>query len=801
MKRIFFVFALVLFSVSSHAQKKNVIIPGNGHINVEKLNGKVNPNMDLSNLSLSELRVLRNGMAARQGYLFMSAELRELFGQTSWYYPKMEARLQKEYEAGGEAGRKELPLKYTADESKLIKRIQAREAELKKLNFKAPAGQKVNTDNVVNDYQLEGFRGPLKTKLGQNGFAIVQDNYDQLFQVYENNDYHDFPNFITTDLYLQAFHMYFDTLLRLAEESELYDRVLGFSEAMKQLFVKESAENPDPQVRELAKWNAAYFAVAVALLIDKPASDVDPAYVQMAADEIGKVMAAETAFSEFLGYTKVKFAYSLFRPRGHYTRNETLKRYFRAMMWLQTVPFGTDRPEQLQRAALIAEMMDKKGMNSEYNRMVDPITFLMGEMDNVGMLQVQEIMKQKGVSVKDLVSDQAKYDDFCKQVELMADRQTRIKPKFLRSSEHKINLMPQRYFPDAEVLQELVDVDNQVTKRDVSKGLDYFAAMGNEPAMKILLDELKEAARWEGYKPNMERMQKRMKEINWDSTISNKWVKTLMEMTKGDSRYPYFMHGMAWDKKNLNAALASWAELKHDAILYGKQPFMAECGGGDVPEPIVKGYVEPNVKFWKKAIELIKETKEAFKSFGIDMEDGSISEITNDMMEYGELFLNVSEKELKGEKLEDEEYRQIEVMGANFEYLTLSMLNLNNEEPVVQWDVVEGADKKVALVADVLTSNGDNNPNHSILYEAVGPAYEIYVIVEIDGLLYLTRGGVLSYREFKRDVNAPRLTDEEWQKDLETMPNEGAPSWMNEIVIPKEGVPQDNERIFYSSGC
>ena len=131
----------------------------------------------------------------------------------------------------------------------------------------------------------------------------------------------------------------------------------------------------------------------------------------------------------------------------------------------------------------------------------------------------------------------------------------------------------------------------------------------------------------------------------------------------------------------------------------------------------------------------------------------------------------------------------------------IHVLNLNNPEPLTEWTSVEGADKKIALVADVLTSNGDNNPNHSILYEAVGPGYEIYVVVEINGMLYLTRGAVFSYREFKRDVNAPRLTDEEWQKDLETMPNEGVPVWMKDIVIPRDGIPQDNERIFYSSGC
>lgn len=45
------------------------------------------------------------------------------------------------------------------------------------------------------------------------------------------------------------------------------------------------------------------------------------------------------------------------------------------------------------------------------------------------------------------------------------------------------------------------------------------------------------------------------------------------------------------------------------------------------------------------------------------------------------------------------------------------------------------------------------------------------------------------------------MTDEEWQENLESDPNEGIPSWMKEIIIEKKNVPEDNEKIFYSSGC
>ena len=63
------------------------------------------------------------------------------------------------------------------------------------------------------------------------------------------------------------------------------------------------------------------------------------------------------------------------------------------------------------------------------------------------------------------------------------------------------------------------------------------------------------------------------------------------------------------------------------------------------------------------------------------------------------------------------------------------------------------------------------------------------------------RGAVLSYREFAKPSSEPRLTDKEWQQQLETDPTAGTPAWMDEITVPLEELPQDNERFFYSSGC
>jgi len=63
------------------------------------------------------------------------------------------------------------------------------------------------------------------------------------------------------------------------------------------------------------------------------------------------------------------------------------------------------------------------------------------------------------------------------------------------------------------------------------------------------------------------------------------------------------------------------------------------------------------------------------------------------------------------------------------------------------------------------------------------------------------RGAVLSYRETQRPLDVQRMTDEEWQKNLESNPDEGRPVWMQDIIVPLKEAPKTNERFFYSTGC
>ena len=785
-------------------KKTPLILHGAGKVNVEKLKGKIDTQMDLSKLNLAELRAIRNAFAARQGYAFKDATLRALYNTTTWYNDVLWNTSEKEETTG-----KKFSPRYTKEQLAFTERIRAREAELRKLNFK-PANSKdvVNMDNLINPFQLKEFESKLYNMLGKNGFAIVPAEHNQLFHVYEKNDYADFPSFVTTDLYLQLFHLYFDCVLRDVEEKHLDSLMIVFSSQM-EAEMKTLTSSQDAEVKAAAEFGQAWFAVASWLFShDKaPASaatlNVPEAYKKMVMEEITKAIDAENGYSDMLEYfpPEEMFGYSLFRPRGHYTRSKVCSRYFRGMMWLQTAHFGTNKPSKMKQIALIANVFNQQPkLRAIYNKVSEPITYLMGTPDNVTIIQVANQIKEMGLPIEQLLSSRKDMANLTKDIEEIAKRQMRIELKKTRGSKYVVDIMPQRYQPDAEALITTTDQDSPVSLRPCPKGLDWMAVMGLPGAERILIDELKETQRWTGFPKALTTARKKAATTPWDACVANQWMYTLQSLGDTAQSLPYFMQSPQWQKKNLNTALASWAELKHDAILYAKQPMLAECGDGGPEPPVVKGYVEPNVKFWEKAIALVTRMDKVLTTYNLQTEKAKA--VYERIKEMAEFCRDISKKELNGGKITDEEYNQIEIIGSTVENISLELVSEDNQM-LQGWSDVVSTDKKVAVVADVFTAAGENVAidDMCVLYEGVGPAYEIYVVVEIDGSLYLTRGSVFSYREFTRLMSDPRMTDEEWQEELKKSPTGGTPSWMKEIIAPVKGMSADDEETFYSSGC
>jgi hypothetical protein len=763
---------------------------------------KIDLHQDLSKKSLQELRLLRNVVFARQGYCFMQADIRGYFSaHMKGYDSIMEARWWSE--DGGDTTVTFPKIKLSPEEEEFVKKIELLETAKKKENYVDRNGiQSANVENVVNLFQFTNLSKDFINKIGKNNFAIVPTDKIQLFHIYEENDYHQVPNFITTDLYLQLYHMYFSYLLKSLEESKFIPAITELSDGMNKEAMKIASAATDEKMKSTAEFTSVFYAIPYYILTGKKKL-IPSKYKDMFEKEISNINSETDAGSAFLEYKDAVFPYSLFKPRGHYTRNENLKKYFKAMMWLQTASFCRGTPEQLKRTVFMAQLLNtgksegNQPLMKLYNSVYEPIVFLIGEPDNLSVNDIVSFLNRNRITELSSVMESSMLSKIDAELQLIVKSRNKIKPKIQITCSDKINFMPQRYLFDNEILQTLVDIKPNA-KRAYPKGLDVFAALGNKTAETILLDEEKDKDNWEDYPAELNKLQKKFEGYTeWNTTVYNKWMFSLSTMQKRETNYPAFMQTAMWDRKNLNTSLASWADLKHDAILYGEQPSGAECGGAGPPSPYTVGYVEPNVNFWKSMIELLDLTERVLNKNDLLTKD--ISSKSKQLKENAQFLLSASEKELRKQKLSEQEYNTIEALGASTEYLTLSIVE--PDKYLEHWENVQGPDKSVAVVADVYTRNIAGCNKNGVLHESVGNVNEIYVIVEIEGYLYLTKGATFSYYEFVQPLNT-RLTDEEWQEIIESKKDLPAiPQWMKDIILPAQEVPGIDEKIFYSSGC
>jgi len=218
--------------------------------------------------------------------------------------------------------------------------------------------------------------------------------------------------------------------------------------------------------------------------------------------------------------------------------------------------------------------------------------------------------------------------------------------------------------------------------------------------------------------------------------------------------------------KDLHTWLGSWTELRHDTILYAKQSYTVFAESAQPPPMPARGYVEPQPEVYARLAALTAQMQAGLGDRGLLNE-----EVAERLAQIEQLLLSlktISEKELRGESLTEEEYALIRHIGDTLEDLTTF-----SEE--VEGKVTSEADERMALVADVHT---DSNTG-KVLEEGVGDAFPIYVIVMVEGEQVVAMGGVFSYYEFKQPMS-DRLTDEAWQ---EMSPKPDQPAWTGSFIV------------------
>jgi hypothetical protein len=241
------------------------------------------------------------------------------------------------------------------------------------------------------------------------------------------------------------------------------------------------------------------------------------------------------------------------------------------------------------------------------------------------------------------------------------------------------------------------------------------------------------------------------------------------------------MQSTAWLDKQLNTVLGSWAELKHDTILYAKQVYAELGGGAPPPEPEPpKGYVEPVPLFFARLAALTAMTRDGLESRGLlnELDAASLDTLQN----LAASFQVMAEKELRGEPLTEDEFTTIRFYGGQLETLTMAAADSDIDDPYAPRFMEE--EPQAAVIADVATNPA---PPASVLEEAVGRVNPIFVVVPIvqaDGTTYLqvAKGGVFSYYEFSWPID-DRLTDGTWRGMLDDGTAPPPPAWTSSFLV------------------
>lgn len=160
-------------------------------------------------------------------------------------------------------------------------------------------------------------------------------------------------------------------------------------------------------------------------------------------------------------------------------------------------------------------------------------------------------------------------------------------------------LLGQRYVIDSRVFSNVV-YDRVLpaagkARRLLPDPLDIaYAVFGNSAALPLLTEGLNRY----GYAPALERTRKIVDahgEEFWKENLYNSWLGALRAISpaadSSEGTVPAVTRTEAWSKRMLNTQLGSWAELRHDTILYAKQSYTAG-GVCEFPDAYVDPYPE-----------------------------------------------------------------------------------------------------------------------------------------------------------------------------------------------------------------
>ena len=656
-------------------------------------------------------------------------------------------------------------------------------------NLPVDLGQVKGLENVpLTDNQ--------KKILSENGFVAVPgeaDTYREFYQVYEGGRYEGTVPFVTTDAIYHTYHLLFDKMLRDLETTYFINDLKSLTAAMRTASQSQLDALRGTPLEEPAKRNLAFFAVAGQLLgdgVDVPADVKDLVAAEVALIESHE----EQSFSpiwdreDLSNNEKLIEDYTQYIPRGHYTKSEELKKYFKAMMWYGRLTFRLGDSFETRRALLLVQTLraaqsadGSKSAITLWQNIYDPTVFIVGKSDDLSFVEYGKLSDTVFGPTPDIktFADESLFAQFMEGAKNLPPPKINSMWVWINQDKEQVTkgfrFMGQRFTLDQYVFGQVIwrEVGTDAKPRALPKGLDLPAAMGSTEAYN-LLSEMGETG-YENYDKKLAKVKGEIASLDKDTWTQNlywSWLYSFFPLIepKG-AAYPVFMQNPAWTRKDLNTSMGSWTELKHDTILYAKQ-VMAEMGGGGPDEEPPHGWVEPNPAAFARLNALAQMTLNGLTSRNLVTEwsDRNFKNLISELT----FLQTAAEKELAGQPLTNDEYWHIIYFGGILEQFAINSADTEDE---YSRDI---SDINAALVADVASGPSPDGTGIVALTEAVGYPVPLYVVLP-DEPWRIAVGAIYSYYEFTVP-SAGRMTDEQWQQKLKNGEVPDLPAWTGNFL-------------------
>jgi hypothetical protein len=664
-----------------------------------------------------------------------------------------------------------------------------------------PAGEFVGTiatalasasyfDNIDLRYNLTAYETLL---LKDHGFVVTErlrrpSFGDAFLEIYAN----DLPVFVSTDALLHALHMSYDEILKSVENRYLInalDTLLGRLHGQLAFLAKEYEGDPrmSPMLRDLD----LYLTVPRVLLgsITDPILPENGPAVGILLDYIRAEQPADYAL---FSTTNRTIDFSQFIPRGHYTDSPELTRYFQAMIWLGRTEFyliGPDgvvppyqqNDEDIQRQTIDAVLLDEaahgSGAEGVLEGMDDVIRFFVGESDNVTIPEIHSLVEKTGVQTARDLLDVQRWRTFQETLRQEAFAFQRINSQILMTDPLDLDqvqpassflLLGQRFVVDSytmgNVVYDKILYNGQKVARMLPSSLDVLFALGNDASAQLLQPELDRYH----YASNLAALRYLIDSYDkqfWMSSMYNGWLNAIRSLSPPGERssLPLFMQTAAWWQEKMTTQLASWAQLRHDNLLYAKQSYTP-----GIICSFPKIYVEPVPSMYDGLVTLARLGAEFFRTGSV--QDPWVAGYFENMAGVADTLAAVARKELAGSPLSAAE-------DAFLHRMLFTQPLCGDEINGWYFHLYFGGEwaflRKDLVVADVHTAPTDEFGGVVgwVMHAGTGPVDLAVVVTELpSGEPTAFVGPVLSYYEHV-STNFKRFTDEEWETAYAVAPS------------------------------